>query len=161
MSDYSFGADLRHSCVEVVPGLWIGGGDAEVPERVRTVVTIEETTPPLGLPGISETRSPFLDWNFEPVPHDVVQQAVDVAAAAEGEVLIRCAYGLNRSALVVALILVAGGHRADEAVDLIRAVRPGALSNAYFVDLIHVWPGDPMPSWSAASDGPGGATASR
>lgn len=147
MNQHPTGAERRRSCVEVVPGIWIGGADAEIPAQVRTVVTIEETTPPLSSPGVAETRSPFLDWNFEPVPHGVVQEAVDVAVAAEGEVLIRCAYGLNRSGLVVALALVAKGRAADEAIELVRAVRPGALSNAYFVDLIHCWPDDPIPSW--------------
>jgi protein-tyrosine phosphatase len=48
--------------------------------------------------------------------------------------LSRCQAGLNRSGLVVALVLMLEGYSADEAVALIREKRdPNALFNFHFV----------------------------
>jgi protein-tyrosine phosphatase len=48
-------------------------------------------------------------------------------------VLVRCQAGLNRSGLVMALILIREGHTADEAIHLIRSQRgQAALCNRTF-----------------------------
>jgi protein-tyrosine phosphatase len=50
----------------------------------------------------------------------------------------KCQAGLNRSSLIVALVLLKEGYTATEAVDLIRAKRSAySLFNNYFVDFIH------------------------
>jgi protein-tyrosine phosphatase len=47
-----------------------------------------------------------------------------------------CTHGMNRSGLVTGLFLRGLGVDAEEAVALIRAARPGALSNESFVRLL-------------------------
>ena len=50
------------------------------------------------------------------------------------KVLVRCQAGWNRSGLVTSLALMKDGHKAKDAIDLIRARRsPHALCNADFV----------------------------
>ena len=50
------------------------------------------------------------------------------------KVLIRCQAGLNRSGLIMALVLIKEGHDPKDAIGLIRARRsPNALCNADFV----------------------------
>jgi protein-tyrosine phosphatase len=50
------------------------------------------------------------------------------------KVLVRCQAGWNRSGLVTALALMKDGHKAKDAIDLIRARRsPHALCNEDFV----------------------------
>jgi len=70
-----------------------------------------------------------------------VQAAREVVARlGRGEkVLVTCAAGLNRSALVCALALMFGSSRmrTDDAIALIRMVRsPHALSNPHFVNFL-------------------------
>lgn len=47
-------------------------------------------------------------------------------------VLVHCAQGINRSSLVNGIILNLCGFPGKEAVDVIRAARPGALTNPVF-----------------------------
>jgi protein-tyrosine phosphatase len=50
----------------------------------------------------------------------------------------KCQAGLNRSSLIVALVLIKEGFTATEAIDLIREKRSKyALFNTYFVDFIY------------------------
>ena len=50
----------------------------------------------------------------------------------------KCQAGLNRSSLVVALVLLKEGYSATDAIDLIREKRSKyALFNTHFVDFIH------------------------
>lgn len=62
-----------------------------------------------------------------------------VDALADGhKVLVRCQAGYNRSGLVVALVLLAKGYSADDAIALIREKRSEyALYNENFVEYIH------------------------
>lgn len=53
--------------------------------------------------------------------------------------LIHCAEGHNRSGLVVGCFLKRQGYGGQEAIDLIREKRPGALSNETFVRAILEW----------------------
>jgi hypothetical protein len=105
---------LCRSRVEVVPDRWIGGEAVSVPPDAELVVTLEEAAAPLAGPGVVEVRHVFRDSRWEPVPRMTVDAAVDAVLVADGPVLVRCRYGLNRSALV----------------------RPGALTNPHFVDLL-------------------------
>jgi hypothetical protein len=136
-------AELRRSCAEVMPGLWIGGELARIPEGVSTVITLEATAAPLALAGGTELRFPFRDSRWEPVPRTVVDAAVEAVVDAQGAVLVRCRHGLNRSALVVCLALALRGVPVTDALQLVRAVRPGALTNPYFADLITTYPQEP------------------
>jgi len=62
-------------------------------------------------------------------------------------ILTTCAQGRNRSGLVNALALVELGLRPKDAIHAIRMARgPSALSNAWFVQLIHAAGGQRFPS---------------
>jgi hypothetical protein len=135
--------ELRRSCAEVAPGQWLGGQLAQIPNVVSTVITLEAATAPLDVAGVTEFRFPFRDSRWEPVPHPVLEAAVEAVRAAEAAVLVRCRHGLNRSALVTCLTLMRGGVAAEEAVGHVRMVRPGALTNPYFADLITTYPQEP------------------
>ena len=136
---------LETTSAIVVPGLWLGGVFAPVPDRAAVVVTLDETAPPLGRSGVIEVRAPFLDSRWQPVDRAPLQTAVEVAADnLDAGVYIRCRHGLNRSALVAALALRAHGWWAETVVTVVRDVRPGALNNPYFAALVHAWPRDPM-----------------
>jgi hypothetical protein len=137
---------LRHTCVEVVEGVWIGGEAAAVPETVTTVVTLEGATPPLELAGVTEHRFPMRDTRWEPVAHGPLAAAIETVVDRDAPVLVRCRHGVNRSALVVCLALRRADHGWAEAVALVRAVRPGALTNPYYLDLVATYPEDPMSS---------------
>jgi hypothetical protein len=62
--------------------------------------------------------------------------AVTDPAESPAALYIMCTHGMNRSGLVTGLLLRQLGLAPDEAVALIRAARPGALSNSSFVDLV-------------------------
>jgi predicted protein tyrosine phosphatase len=135
---------LRHTCVEVVEDVWIGGEAAAVPETVRTVITLEGATPPLELADVTEHRFPLLDTRWEPVAHEPLAAAVETVVDRDAPVLVRCRHGVNRSALVVCLALRREGHGWTEVVALVRGARPRALTNPYFLDLVAIYPEDPM-----------------
>jgi predicted protein tyrosine phosphatase len=84
-------------------------------------------------------RVPLDDRPWEP-PSASVALAVDavVAAVRRGQrVLVHCASGRNRSALVVALALCElEGLTGTQALDRVRALRWNALSNAAFAVLV-------------------------
>lgn len=136
---------LRTSCAEVAPSWWIGGDLAVLPTVVRSVVSLDAASTPVGRAGVVEHRHPFRDTRFEPVPRDVLEAAVAAALSAPAAVLVRCRHGINRSALVVCLALIDGG-RLDPpaAIARVRHARPGALTNPYFVDLVLRFPQDPL-----------------
>jgi hypothetical protein len=141
-------AVLRGTCAEVARGWWVGGDDAPVPAEVGTVVTLDDASPPVpdrsgSASAVVEVRHPFFDGRWEPVVSGQVDAAVAAVLAADGPVLVRCRYGLNRSALVVGLALVRRGWPAADVVHRLRSVRPGALTNPYFVDLLATSPDEP------------------
>lgn len=139
---------------EIVPNLWMGGH-----------VQASEDDPDVGVPvrigkdfdvvfSLYETDL----WDCGPdcaVPHfvyripdgplnDAQKEAVAAFGAFAGgavslgkKVLVRCQAGYNRSGLTVGYALMAMGHGAQEAVDLIRCGRsPYALCNPAFVEYL-------------------------
>lgn len=67
---------------------------------------------------------------------DRLAAALAEPATAPAAVYIMCTHGMNRSGLITGLLLRRLGFNAEAAIAQIRAARPGALSNASFVDLI-------------------------
>lgn len=75
-----------------------------------------------------------------PEIHDIAEWAHREWKAGK-KVLIRCQAGLNRSGLIVALVLISEGYDPKDAIDLIRACRsPHALCNADFVKYLERLP---------------------
>lgn len=122
--------------VEVVPNLLLGShpdGHDPFAAGARIVVCLSsrasvETAPPDRM---------FLHWPVHdgPVPDEhALRQLARFVAKSVGSgltVLIHCDAGLNRSALLVAQVLVEQGMSPREAVALVRARRKGSLSKTY------------------------------
>ena len=132
---------------QILPGLWQGGTrDHDVvgsrnPQPVTkaefdTVVTCYGSASPADW-GVREYRLGFYDGDMR--DFDPMVDLLPLVAQAHQDwksgkkVLIRCQAGLNRSGLVMALVLMRDGYSPEEAIDLIRAQRgPDALFNRTF-----------------------------
>jgi protein-tyrosine phosphatase len=68
--------------------------------------------------------------------HGVARLAADLIRKGGSKVLAHCGLGLNRSALMIALILMYLGKESEAAVKQIRERRPGALYNEVFADYL-------------------------
>lgn len=66
----------------------------------------------------------------------LVQRILDAAALGQ-KVVIHCMGGLGRSGLVAACVLIARGQAADEAMQIVRAAREGAIENAEQEAFVH------------------------
>lgn len=137
---------------EILPNLWQGGTDdydtvdfpvgfnfIENPQRWDSVATLYASAHPMGW-GVREQRFGFPDSIIE---EQNLQEVRKIAEWLHGEwkngrkVLARCQAGLNRSGLVIALVLLKEGFTANEAIELIRNKRsPHALFNQDFVSQI-------------------------
>ena len=126
---------------EIIPGLWQGGeliphmpGDFDAVLCLRELEDLALFDPPtafLWMPILDSPEVPDDDWV------DVATNFVDLACLAEWKTLVHCGAGHNRSGFVVAMYLVQKRDMApQDAIDLIREKRPGALSNQAFVDRI-------------------------
>ena len=80
----------------------------------------------------------YVQWPIDdgpPPEHAVLVALADLIGdlrKAGKRVLIHCAEGMNRSGLIVAAVLIREGMHPEEAIELIRARRPGALANPEF-----------------------------
>ena len=134
------------SASRIAEGLWVGSapppGDY-VGQFDVMVFTAEEYQPPDGrFPGVRVRHYPF-DDDPEPDPADLMTawsagEAVAKDLRRGRKVLVSCAMGRNRSALVAALALyMVTGHSGAEVLALVRAKRVDdtgvrALSNPAF-----------------------------
>lgn len=140
---------------EILPNLWQGGthdddiigndtfvklfadDDAAfiTPDNFDTVVSLYQYSNPVGW-FVKEYRYCVYDWTIEHMNLDEVFATARFAHAEwkQGKrVLIRCQAGLNRSSLIMALVLMYEGLTAENAVKLIRAKRsPYCLFNREF-----------------------------
>lgn len=138
---------------EILPGLFLGGtDDADVvyeeaagsradhkafitPQHFDTVVTMYAYARPVDW-FVKEFRFGIYDSDMKDFQTDELHDIV-VAAHRDWKkgkrVLVRCQAGINRSGLVMALILIREGHSATEAINLMRTTRGEAvLSNKHF-----------------------------
>ena len=131
---------------EVVPGLWQGGTDdddvfdqLEKPMITKKEFDLVVTAYSLANPVdwfVKELRFGFYDSDMRDFDPSDLQPIVRMAHAEwkRGQrVLIRCQAGMNRSGLIMALVLIREGYTAEDAIDLIRAKRSKhALFNGRF-----------------------------
>jgi hypothetical protein len=135
---------------EILPGLYQGGTDdddwismprpldsGDEPRPFDAVVTLFAWAQPFGW-GVTELRYGFADAHPR---YADLSRVVEAARWAHGRwragdrVLVRCQAGLNRSGLVMALVLMLEGMSPAEAITLIRRQRSAvALCNDDFVD---------------------------
>jgi len=141
---------------EILPGLWLGGTDPEddlanvmpgrgfgapeprvTKEKFDTVVTLYAWARPADW-FVKELRLGILDGPMSNFDLDAISDLVVTAHTdwkAGKRVLIRCQAGINRSSLVMALVLIRDGLNAKAAIDIMRRGRGMAvLANPHFVD---------------------------
>ena len=120
---------------EIVPGIW-QSGSPEPGEHWDAVIDLHGSAPPL------DDVEFYVHWLIEDGPAPDFSTLVGLADLVEGfrqagkRVLIHCAAGINRSGLLSAAALIRGGHDPDEAIDLVRRARAGALNNPNFVEML-------------------------
>jgi hypothetical protein len=117
---------------EIIDRVW-QSGRPQAGERWDAVIDLDGDQPLLEDVALY-VRWPIVDG---PAPeHAPLVALADLVAdlrRAGKRVLIHCAGGMNRSGLLVAAALIREGMNAQEAIDLIRTRRPGALNNRQFV----------------------------
>jgi dual specificity protein phosphatase-like protein len=116
---------------EVSPGLWVGGANgSELPPGILHLVSL------VGLGGWTGPVQSILAVSMEDNDTQSLDGVDAIAAwvnSRKEPVLVHCGFGLNRSALIAARVLMLRGHDADEAIGLIREKRSKyCLCNAYF-----------------------------
>jgi protein-tyrosine phosphatase len=120
----------------VVPGLYIGSHpEPEDPFQLgaSVVVCLTPDTSARSVP----RNGVLLHWPIKdgpiPMPEilDGVASFVDTTMKTGAAVYVHCQAGMNRSALVVARVLMKRGISAQEAIDLVRERRQGSLSDEY------------------------------
>ena len=145
---------------ELVPGLHIGSHpEPEDPFELGATVVVSLTS------GTSARAIPrygvLIHWPIEdgPIPPpeilDAVASFIDVCLEVGNAVFVHCQSGINRSALVVARILMKRGMSAQDAIDLVRERRKGALSDGYADWLVSHPLGDASPAPASSSDSDG------
>ena len=133
---------------EILPNLWQGGTaeenwvnmatalpTLEDPKSFDTVVTLTTVANPMGY-HVKELRFGFPDAELFDEHNMSIEQVADWTYQewkSGNKVLIRCQAGINRSGLIMALVLMREGLSANEAIELIRQKRSEfALSNIHF-----------------------------
>jgi hypothetical protein len=142
---------------ETLPNLWQGGtldrwadqdwhaqasviGIKITPEHFDSVYTLYASADPVDW-FVKEVRLGFYDsamGDFDPSTEleDIVKMAHKDWKSGK-RVLIRCQAGLNRSGIVMALVLVREGYSPEEAITVMREKRSRAvLCNQHFVDYL-------------------------
>ena len=138
---------------EILPNLFISGTlDEDVVQRGKTDRALSEQSPfdsvvcmyghanPIGY-YVREQRFGIADAELDEASKPEIIQLADWLHSEwkQGKsVAGKCQAGLNRSSLIVALVLLKEGYTATEAIELIRKKRSQyALFNKHFVEFIH------------------------
>ena len=138
---------------EILPNLFISGTlDEDVVQRGKTSRALTEPSPfdsvvcmyghanPIGY-YVREQRFGIADAELDEASKPEIIQLADWLHSQwkQGKsVAGKCQAGLNRSSLIVALVLLKEGYTATEAIELIRKKRSEyALFNNHFVEFIH------------------------
>jgi hypothetical protein len=138
---------------EILPNLFISGTlDEDVVQRGMTSRALAEPSPfdsvvcmyghanPIGY-YVREQRFGIADAELDEASKPEIIQLADWLHSEwkQGKsVAGKCQAGLNRSSLIVALVLLKEGYTATEAIELIRRKRSEyALFNNHFVEFIH------------------------
>ena len=143
---------------EILPNLWQGGtddddlvhkGSGRLPihgdyKEFDVVVSLSAYSLPMGWM-VKEYRFGFTDGPTSDEIYSELEKIADYAYLdwkAGKKCLVRCQAGMNRSGLVVAMLLLRDGMSADDAITLIRTKRSEwALSNEYFTRYLQGWKG--------------------
>lgn len=138
---------------EILPNLFISGTlDEDVVQRGKTSRALSEPSPfdsvvcmyghanPIGY-YVREQRFGIADAQLDEDSKPEIMQLADWLHSEwkKGKAVAgKCQAGLNRSSLIVALVLLKEGYTATEAIELIREKRSQyALFNNHFVAFVH------------------------
>lgn len=138
---------------QILPNLYISGTlDGDVVQVGKRHTTLEDAYPfesvvcmygyanPAGH-YVREQRFPIADAELAEDSKPEIMQLADWLHSEwkKGKAVAgKCQAGLNRSSLIVALVLLKEGYTATKAIDLIRSRRSEfALFNNFFVEFIH------------------------
>ena len=137
---------------EIAPLLWIGATDEEdlvgmkrshprIEDKslFELVITLNPIANPFGW-YVREYRYGFPDGKLRDEDLGVIEELANFGFKTwtkRKNVMVRCQMGINRSALIVAMILMKSGKEAHEAVEMVRAKRsPYCLSNRSFLEFL-------------------------
>ncbi len=127
---------------EIEPGLYQGSQFSSKDYETLQNLGIDFV---IDLEGVEDTLPPNISLYFWPIfdiPELPNLKELEIAAQwglnkwKEGQVLVHCAQGHNRSGLVNGRILVLAGFSGKEAVKIIQSKVPGSLSNFVFKNYI-------------------------
>ncbi|MGZ8578851.1 MAG: protein-tyrosine phosphatase family protein, partial [Actinomycetota bacterium] len=122
--------------VEVIPGLFLGSHPEEDDAFIHGAAAVVCLSDRLSTSGAPRDHL-YVQWAIKdgPVPDEASLHAVCALIRAWLEagrsVFVHCDAGMNRSALVVAAVLVTSGMAPDDAVSLVRSKRQGSLGEGY------------------------------
>ena len=130
-------------CNEVAPGVWVGArcSPKSLPPNLALVVDMTCEIPED--PAIVR-RYPYrcVSTLDTAVPNPTAfREIVELVTVQDGPVYIHCALGHGRSATVAVAVLIARKHAAtiDEAIAVVKAVRPGIKVNALQRQALETW----------------------
>jgi protein-tyrosine phosphatase len=87
-------------------------------------------------PPLARMWLPTFDSPLIPIPLRAIHKGVRAALEAihtGGKVFVHCAAGVHRSVALAAAILIAQGHTLDEATELLKARRPAADPDIWYI----------------------------
>lgn len=150
---------------QIAPGLWLGSAPEtwrdlrpdQLQRSFDTIVLMARELDAPSYPGVKVISAPIDDHRLTGPEISVVEQAANLVAAelAKGRrVLVACHMGVNRSALVVAMVLVKAGLSPEKAIQRVRMLRhprgfQTPLSNTSFVEYL-LYYGSPIKAGAAA-----------
>ncbi len=118
---------------EIVPGLW-QSGHPQPGEHWDVVIDLDGSMLPL------EGVALYVHWPIRDGPDAPdagvlrsLAELVNQLRRCKKRVLVHCAGGINRSGLLAAAALVCEGVPPEQAIQTVRARRPGSLANPAFV----------------------------
>lgn len=126
---------------EIVPGILLGSYPRNVLSAAAVLDMTSEWQQSRYSASLSYQACPQLDLLAPDI--NELQRAVQALnhLQQQGPVLVHCALGLSRSAIVVAAWLIQQGYasNADSAINLIRNARPGVIFRASHIGVLNQW----------------------
>ena len=118
---------------EIVPGLWLGCQPERVNPIIKFVVSVNGKKH-YSSPAVQYISTYYEDGPTIP-PEELLNGLADlvITMMKRGPVLVHCTAGMNRSALLVGLVLIKIGMAPADAIELMRTKRSkSVLHNIFF-----------------------------